>query len=62
MGILPQYDNERCEVLMHEKKRIHNSSKTISKTSWNNNYFKILSSILLNCSFKTFKISKIYLT
>ena len=20
MGILPQYDNKRCEVLMHEKK------------------------------------------
>ena len=41
------------------KKKIHNSSKTMSSTSLNNNYFKIFTSILLNCYFK---ISKIYLT
>ena len=37
MSILPQYKNKSSEVLMQEKKGIHNSSKTISTTSLNNN-------------------------
>ena len=59
MSILHQYKNKSCKVIMKEKKRIRNSSTTISIGSLNNNYFKILTSILLNSSFK---ISKIYLT
>ena len=50
--------DKSCKVIMQEKKRVHNSSKTISSTSLNNNYFKIYTSFLLNYSFK---ISKIYL-
>ena len=50
--------DKSCKVLMQEKKRVHNSSKTISSTSLNNNYFKICTLFLLNYSFK---ISKIYL-
>ena len=59
MSILPQYKKKSCKVLIQEKKRIRNSSTTISTASLNNNYFKIFTSILLNCSFK---ISRIYLT
>ena len=59
MNMLPQYKNKSCKVIMQEKKRVENSSKTISSTSLNNNYFKIFISILLNYSFK---ISKIYNT
>ena len=59
MSILPQYTNKSCKVITQGKKRIHNSSKTISSASLTSNYFKIFTSILLNCSFK---ISKIYLT
>ena len=59
MSILPQYKNESWKVLFHEKKRICNSSKAISTASLNDPYFKIFTSILLNCSFQ---ISKIYLT
>ena len=50
--------DKSCKVIMQEKKRVHNSSETISSTSLNNNYFKIYTSFLLNYSFK---ISKIYL-
>ena len=37
---------------MKEKKWIHNSSKIISGTSFNNLYFKNFTSKLLHCSFK----------
>ena len=59
MSILLEYINKSCKVLTQEKQRIRNSSTTISTASLNNNYFKIFTSILLNCSFK---ISRIYLT
>ena len=58
MSILPQYKNKSCKVLIKEKKGICKSSTTISTASLNNNYFKIFTSKILNCSFK---ISKIYL-
>ena len=59
MSILPEYISKSYKVLTQGKNRIRNSSTTISTASLNNNYFKIFTSILLNCSFK---ISKIYLT
>ena len=59
MNLLPQYKNKSCKVVIQEKDRIRNSSTTISTASLNKNYFKIFTSILLSCSFKT---TKIYLT
>ena len=44
---------------MKEKKKIQNIPQTISSRSFNDNYFKKFTSILLNVSFET---SKIYLT
>ena len=57
MSILPEYINKSYKVLTQEKNRIRNSSTTISTASLNNNYFKIFTSILLNCSFKVKKIT-----
>ena len=59
MSILPQYKNKSCKVLIKEKMGACKSSTTISTASLNNNYFKILTSKILNCSFR---INKIYLT
>ena len=56
MNILPEYVNKSYKVLIKEKRRICNSSTTISTLSLNTNYFKIFTSILLNCSFKINKI------
>ena len=58
MSILPEYINKSCKVLTQEKNRIRNSSTTISTASLNNNYFKLFTSLKLNCSFK---INKNYL-
>ena len=56
MNVLPQYNNKSSKVLIQEKNRIRNSSTTISTASLNKNYFKMFTSILLNCSIKTSKI------
>ena len=58
MSILLEYINKSCKVLTQEKQRIRNSSTTISTGSLSNNYFKLFTSLPLNCSFK---INKIYL-
>ena len=58
MSILPEYINKSYKVLTQEKNRIRNSSTTISTASLNNNYFKLFTSLPLNCSSK---INKNYL-
>ena len=56
MSLLPQHKNKSSKVLIQEKRRICNSSTTISTASLNMNYFKIFTAMLLNSSFKNTKI------